>query len=255
MAAPIAAPIAAGAAGAGTAIPASQVPAVLQALRGLSPQALAVASSLVQGASPDPVSEPSRSAPPGTNRQLLASLLGGGSALGGQAVLDYLRGPTVGDRAPSNPYWIPFTDLREYQRFAGQEAFNRFLANLFTLGQYKPPYEIESPNDYQARIEAMRQREAYALNDRKIKEIQANRDYDVAIQNIISRADIARENIIKEREIAKQREVGLANVASQKTLSAYDTAKGLLDSTITNLLGSVPSSSAASSLALLPTVS
>ena len=101
----------------------------------------------------------------------------------------------------------------------------------------------------------MRDRQARTYNERKIKEIQANRDYDVAIQNIISRADIARENIIKEREIAKQREVGLANVASQKTLSAYDTAKGLLDSTITNLLGSVPSSSAASSLALLPTVS
>lgn len=199
--------------------------------------------SLISSVTP-PVTPEVTSAPPGTNRQLIGSVLSGVGGLGsGFGIGSLLQGPRVDVDRPVSKYFIDPGFLLESQRYTADEAFKRQVLEFLTLGTYQAPFELESPAALQTRIEEMRQREANALNEREIAKLQAQGEVNKAIQNIITAGTVETE-----------RQRGLSNVQQQRVASSYTLAQDLLNRTVDNLMR-VPSSSAAANLANVPTIS
>jgi len=167
---------------------------------------------------------------------LLASLGGFATATGANFFAEKLANSAAGNLSPTNyatvaptgasKYLIsPETGMAYQQYYADQLYKTRNVnAILRALGQAELP-EPETPQEFvQRSADVLSQQQEEATN-RFIRQTQANREFDVAIQSLASQAQVATE-----------RERSLGAVQRQRVESGYNAASSMLNQVIKDVV-------------------
>lgn len=212
----------------------------------------------------DATAEAVRRMPGETRRNILEKIIGavtgggqtivGGLVGGGVAALpDIVRGFTqespmsaVAGGPISSKYMITAdVDLRLYPQYR-RELFNTLALNKYlglNLPLPTPPEELLSS------MEGRLERQATGLNEREIAKIQAQREFDVALKELETKAAVQRAQIeaaanIRRQELSSGADIrtqelqSLGDVQRERLKSSYDFAKETLESAIQNVLQS-----------------
>lgn len=175
--------------------------------------------------------------------QAVAGLGGGlGTALTSEVLASRLLGgaPPSYAQASAEPAGRGFLTTTQEQlaaeQYAAQENFRRSVLNALRGGLGLEPLPMIDAGEFIAGASAVKERELGGATERKIQEIQAKGQIDLAIAEIARRAEIEKQRLASQAEVAKQREASLGDIQRQRVESSYQTASNVLNQTIKDVV-------------------
>lgn len=122
------------------------------------------------------------------------------------------------------------------QQYVATENFRRQALNAARVPLGMEPLPLLDAQDFIESASAVKERELGGATERKIQEIEASRQFDIALAEIARQAEIEKQRIASQADVARQREQSLGDIQRQRVESSYQTASDVLNQTIKDVV-------------------
>ena len=126
-----------------------------------------------------------------------------------------------------------FIDPRIYKDLQDRERRQQQWAAFDQLFGRGAP--IQRADESLATLEALKQREASAYNERELARIQLEGQINRALRELELAKGLQQQGIVTSGDIIRQETASLGDIQRQRVQSSYDTAKQLLNTAIQNM--------------------